>query len=156
MGLKEVLQGSSVHVIDCRTDDTDRVRAKANVLDTLVKSSARLCEADMSSMVRPQGRKFAFVANYRFPQAFVDRVTGTPGIGGKGTIAGRVLAEGRTVHIPDVLADSRYSFNRAEVPDFPDWLEAFVLTKHAIRVQDESAEGYYDAAEKLLNRLGYT
>lgn len=37
MGLKEVLQGSNVHVIDCRTDDTDRVRAKANVLDTLVK-----------------------------------------------------------------------------------------------------------------------
>jgi TIR domain len=49
-----------------------------------------------------------------------------------------------------------YAFNRAEVADFPDWLEAFVLTKHAIRVQDESAEGYYDAAEKLLNRLGYT
>jgi ribose transport system substrate-binding protein len=36
-GLKEVLQGSNVQVIDCRTDDTDRVRAKANVLDTMVK-----------------------------------------------------------------------------------------------------------------------
>jgi TIR domain len=49
-----------------------------------------------------------------------------------------------------------YVFNRAEAPDFPGWLEAFVTTKHAIRVQEESAEGYYDAAEKLLNRLGYT
>jgi len=36
-GLKEVLQGSNVQVIDCRTDDTDWVRAKANVLDTMVK-----------------------------------------------------------------------------------------------------------------------
>jgi ribose transport system substrate-binding protein len=36
-GIKEVLQGSKVQVIDCRTDDTDRVRAKANVLDTIVK-----------------------------------------------------------------------------------------------------------------------
>ena len=36
-GIKEVLQGSNVQIIDCRTDDTDRVRAKANVLDTIVK-----------------------------------------------------------------------------------------------------------------------
>jgi ribose transport system substrate-binding protein len=36
-GIKEVLQGSKVQIIDCRTDDTDRVRAKANVLDTIVK-----------------------------------------------------------------------------------------------------------------------
>jgi ribose transport system substrate-binding protein len=36
-GLKEALKGSNVQVIDCRTDDTDRVRAKANVLDTMVK-----------------------------------------------------------------------------------------------------------------------
>jgi ribose transport system substrate-binding protein len=36
-GIKKVLQGSSVQIIDCRTDDTDRVRAKANVLDTIVK-----------------------------------------------------------------------------------------------------------------------
>ncbi|HEX8282314.1 MAG TPA: sugar-binding protein [Pyrinomonadaceae bacterium] len=36
-GLKEALAGSNVTVIDTRTDDTDRVRAKANVADTLVK-----------------------------------------------------------------------------------------------------------------------
>jgi ribose transport system substrate-binding protein len=36
-GIKESLKGSKVEIIDCRTDDTDRVRAKANVLDTLVK-----------------------------------------------------------------------------------------------------------------------
>ena len=36
-GLKEVLNGSNVTIIDTRTDDTDRVRAKSNVSDTLVK-----------------------------------------------------------------------------------------------------------------------
>jgi ribose transport system substrate-binding protein len=36
-GIKEILQGSKVEIIDLRTDDTDRVRAKANVSDTLVK-----------------------------------------------------------------------------------------------------------------------
>jgi ribose transport system substrate-binding protein len=36
-GIKETLQGSKVEIIDVRTDDTDRVRAKSNVADTLVK-----------------------------------------------------------------------------------------------------------------------
>jgi len=39
-GIKEVLHNSSVKIIDVRTDDTDRVRAKANVSDTLVKYPA--------------------------------------------------------------------------------------------------------------------
>jgi ribose transport system substrate-binding protein len=36
-GVEDALKGSKVSVIDVRTDDTDRVRAKQNVSDTLVK-----------------------------------------------------------------------------------------------------------------------
>jgi ribose transport system substrate-binding protein len=36
-GIKEALQGSKIEILDLRTDDTDRVRAKSNVSDTLVK-----------------------------------------------------------------------------------------------------------------------
>ncbi len=36
-GIKEVLQGSNITIIDTRTDDTDHARAKSNVADTLVK-----------------------------------------------------------------------------------------------------------------------
>lgn len=36
-GIQEVLKGSKVEIIDVRTDDADRVRAKSNVADTLVK-----------------------------------------------------------------------------------------------------------------------
>lgn len=36
-GIREALAGSSVEIIDVRTDDGDRVRAKSNVADTLVK-----------------------------------------------------------------------------------------------------------------------
>ncbi|HJP93217.1 MAG TPA: sugar-binding protein [Pyrinomonadaceae bacterium] len=35
-GLKEALAGSNVQIIDVRTDNTDRVRAKSNASDTLV------------------------------------------------------------------------------------------------------------------------
>ena len=36
-GVKEAIAGTKIEIVDTRTDDTDRVRAKANVQDTLVK-----------------------------------------------------------------------------------------------------------------------
>ncbi|HYE66625.1 MAG TPA: sugar-binding protein [Pyrinomonadaceae bacterium] len=36
-GIKEALAGSKIEIIDVRTDDTDQIRAKSNVADTLVK-----------------------------------------------------------------------------------------------------------------------
>jgi GAF domain-containing protein len=84
------------------------------VLDTLVESASRLCEADMGGLLRPEGSHFQFAANYRMPREFVELAT-TAGIaGGRGTLAGRVLLEGHTVHIPDVLADREYTFSEAQ------------------------------------------
>lgn len=36
-GIRESLKGSNIEIIDVRTDDTDRVRAKSNAADTMVK-----------------------------------------------------------------------------------------------------------------------
>ena len=36
-GIKQSIEGTQIQIVDVRTDDTDRVRAKANVQDTLVK-----------------------------------------------------------------------------------------------------------------------
>ena len=38
---------------------------------------------------------------------------------GRGTITGRAVIEGRTIHIPDVLADPEYSFREGQ-KDWPD------------------------------------
>src|SRR5262249_6426782 len=42
-GIKDVLTGSKVEIIDLRTDDVDRVRAKANAFDTMVSHPDVAC-----------------------------------------------------------------------------------------------------------------
>jgi ribose transport system substrate-binding protein len=44
-GIKEALQGSNVQILDVRTDNADRVRAKSNASDTLVNN------ADIAALV---------------------------------------------------------------------------------------------------------
>jgi signal transduction histidine kinase len=83
------------------------------VLDTLVKSAAQLCEADMGCIIRPHGDRLAFAANYRYSQEIIDLLSSGGVQAGRGTLAGRVFSERRTVHIPDVLADKEYTFSEA-------------------------------------------
>ncbi len=42
-GLMEIIRGTSIEVVDVRTDDLDRVRAKANVNDTLIQNPEVEC-----------------------------------------------------------------------------------------------------------------
>ena len=80
------------------------------VLDTLVQSAARLCEADMTGMVRPYGHVLRFAASYRHSDDFVHFMEQRPIPLARGSAAGRALLEGRVVHIPDIKADPDYTY----------------------------------------------
>lgn len=79
------------------------------VLNTLVQSAALLCDADKAVIYQRDGNFLKLAANYNFSPEFVEFTKQNPIGPGRGTMAGRVVLEGRTVHIPDVLADPDYT-----------------------------------------------
>ena len=84
------------------------------VLETLTKSVAQLCEAEMAGIARPKGAAYSWATSYGFPPDFLEYATKLPLLPGRGSAVGRVLLEGRIAHIPDVLADPEYAYAEAQ------------------------------------------
>jgi class 3 adenylate cyclase/putative methionine-R-sulfoxide reductase with GAF domain len=79
------------------------------VLDTLVLSVARLCEADTVLIGRPRGESFQFEASYGYPREYAELVAQLVRID-RGSCAGRALLDRKIVHVLDALADPEYTF----------------------------------------------
>jgi signal transduction histidine kinase len=78
------------------------------VLDTLIESAARLCEADMASINRQRGEAYRQVANYGHSPELQAYMDSHPIPVGHGSVVGRTVTAGKIIHIPDVLADPDY------------------------------------------------
>jgi GAF domain-containing protein len=84
------------------------------VLDTLLQTAARLCDADQGTITQRRGDTFYRSVSYGFPTAFAEYVRDRPVELGRDTATGRALLEGRVIHIPDVEADPDYTWKEAQ------------------------------------------
>ena len=84
------------------------------VLDTLVQSAARLCEADTVVIGRPKGENYHWEASYGFSREYAEFIRSHPAGMDRGTVSGRVLLEHKIVHVLDVLADPEYTYGTGQ------------------------------------------
>ena len=75
------------------------------VLDTLVESATRLCEADMASINREKGAAYQQVASYGQSSELQEYMRHHPIPAGHGSVVGRTVMQGRVIQIPDVMVD---------------------------------------------------
>jgi signal transduction histidine kinase len=78
------------------------------VLNTLAQSAARLCEADMSAIMRLKGAIYQHAASYGIPPDLHDLMSSIQYQPGRGTITGRTALGGNFVHVSDILDDPDY------------------------------------------------
>jgi len=88
------------------------------VLDTLVESATRLCDADHSWLFLRDGNFFRWAASFGHGTEVHEKIKAyfkpleVPV--DRGSITGRAALEGRLVHVPDVLADPDYTWSEAQ------------------------------------------
>lgn len=83
------------------------------VLESVVESAIRLCQADQGFIFRLEGGRYHLAADFCAPPAFREFQLRNPIPPDRGSLAGRVALERRPIHIPDVLADPEYRWRES-------------------------------------------
>ena len=84
------------------------------VLETLIATTSRLCDADIGSIRFEDGDRYRLAATYGCKAEWRKHFAGYSGKPDKTSVFGQTIIAGRTVHIPDVLRNSDYARPQAQ------------------------------------------
>src|SRR5262249_37860731 len=84
------------------------------VLDALVDSAVRLCDAESAFIFLYEDGFYRLAPNHEFSQEYETYIKEHPIAVGPGTLVGRTAQEGRVVHIPDAVADPEYTWHESQ------------------------------------------
>jgi GAF domain-containing protein/CheY-like chemotaxis protein/anti-sigma regulatory factor (Ser/Thr protein kinase) len=88
------------------------------VFETLAENAVRLCAAQQALIFRFDGEVMRFVASHNLAPELRAFQEANTIVAGRGSGAGRVALERRTIHIHDVRSDPEYTFGSREVSPF--------------------------------------
>jgi GAF domain-containing protein len=84
------------------------------VLDSLLRTAGRLCDADRGTITQKKGDQFYRAVSFGFPVEYIEYIKDRPVEPGRNTGTGRALVEGKIVHIPDVHNDPEFNWPEAQ------------------------------------------
>jgi GAF domain-containing protein/nitrogen-specific signal transduction histidine kinase len=79
------------------------------VLDTLVRTAARLCQADLASINTREGDVYRVAASVNYSSELAAYARDFPLTPGRGSVTGRAALERQVVHIADIVDDPEYA-----------------------------------------------
>jgi GAF domain-containing protein len=85
-----------------------------SVLQTLVESAARLCQADAATITRQKDGRFVRAEAYGYSPEFIEHLRALTVEPGRGSAMGRALLEGKIVQIADALSDPDYTLTEVQ------------------------------------------
>jgi GAF domain-containing protein len=96
------------------TADVLKLLSRANfdlqsVLDKVAESAARLCDAEMAGITREHEGAYYYASVYNYPPQLHAFIRNLRHERSRGSVTGRALLEGKTVHVPDVRRDPEYA-----------------------------------------------
>ena len=102
------------------------------VLDTLVESAARLCEADRANIWRPSGPVYRLAAVYQAASSQqADYLKELPLEAGRGSCLGRTLLARDVIQIEDIHVDPDYAVERSKLEGYRTMLGVPLLREEA-------------------------